>query len=50
MADNFQTGGSHPPKTQPVDGAVTAYGLNAAEKGTNTNSPLDDKGNISNKA
>jgi hypothetical protein len=47
MADNFQTGGEHPPKTQPVDGQITSYGLDIAVKGTNTGSPLDDQ-NISN--
>jgi len=53
MADKFQTGGEHTPGSNPdgtPNGAITALPLNAAEVGTNTHCPLDDKGNISNKA
>jgi hypothetical protein len=50
MADKFQTGGVHNPgKFDTGDGQIVTHGLDEAAQGTNTGSPLDDKGNISNK-
>ena len=52
MADKFQTGGEHTPGKNPdgtPNGAITAHALDVACEGTNTGSPLDDKGTISNK-
>lgn len=43
MADNYQTGGVHPPKDHGVDGQVTPLAMDEAAVGTNKGSPLDDR-------